>query len=137
MDATAARNEALVRADCEAAVNAPDPAAIGERVAEDFEDHAPGAGPGPAGPAAVARRAVELPAFPDLGVAIEDTLAEDDRVAVRATWRGSHLGAFRGVPASGRRIEFSAMEIWRVEAGKIRERWTSADIRRVIESAAG
>lgn len=134
MDVTAARNKALVRAHHEATVNGFDPAAIGEQAAEDFRDHAAGARLGPGG---VALHVAGLrSAFPDLRVTIDDILAEDDRVAVRATWRGTHLGGFRGVPASGRRVEFSGTEIWRVEAGKLRERWASADVLGALTAAA-
>ena len=44
-----------------------------------------------------------------------------DLVAVRATWRGTHQGSFRGVPPIGRRIELCCMAFWRVAGGQIRE----------------
>src|ERR1700675_4837874 len=39
-------------------------------------------------------------AFPDADVALEDILAEGDRVAYRSTIRGTHRGSFLGVAAS-------------------------------------
>ena len=44
-------------------------------------------------------------AFPDMQVTIEDTIESGDRLAVRATLRGTHDGEFMGVPASGNRVE--------------------------------
>ena len=37
-------------------------------------------------------------AFPDLQLTTEDMAAEGDRVAIRNTWRGTHQGAFQGLP---------------------------------------
>src|SRR5215472_10539502 len=42
--------------------------------------------------------------FPDMRVSIEDIVAEGEKVVVRTTWRGTHLGIYDGVPASGRRV---------------------------------
>ena len=79
-------NKALVRAHYEATVNAFDEAAIDQQVADEFVDHAAGEKLGPDG---VKRHIRGLQAgFPELRVPIEDMIAEGDRVAVRATWRG-------------------------------------------------
>ena len=66
--------------------------------------------------------------FPDLRVTIEDIIAEDDRAAVRATWRGTHKGDFRCVPASHQPIEFTGMVFWRIAKGKIVERLATVDV---------
>lgn len=60
-------------------------------------------------------------AFPDADVALEDILAEGDRVAYRLTIRGTHQGSFLGVPATGRRVMVSFFAIVRVENGKLAE----------------
>jgi len=43
-------------------------------------------------------------AFPDLEAHIDDLVAADDKVALRLTLRGTHQGAFQGIPATGRTI---------------------------------
>ena len=58
-------------------------------------------------------------AFPDLSHTIEETVADDDSVAVRFVLRGTHRGAFMGVPASGRQIDIPAMAILRVSDGRV------------------
>ncbi len=58
-------------------------------------------------------------AFPDLGHTIEDTIAEEDSVAVRFTLSGTHEGDFMGLPATGRRITVSAIAILRIAGGKV------------------
>jgi len=43
-------------------------------------------------------------AFPDLAHAVDDVFAASDRAAVRFTLRGTHQGAFFGIPATGRAV---------------------------------
>jgi steroid delta-isomerase-like uncharacterized protein len=50
-------------------------------------------------------------------------IAEGDKVAVCFTAKGTHDGAFQGVPATGKRYELSAMTVWRFAGGKIAEEW--------------
>ena len=51
------------------------------------------------------------------------TIAEGDKVAVCFTAKGTHDGAFRGIPATGKRYEVSSMTVWRFVDGKIAEEW--------------
>jgi predicted ester cyclase len=62
-------------------------------------------------------------AFPDLQVTIEDIIAEADRVVVRSRLHATHSGVFFGRAPTGKRIEVEAISIFRLEAGKIAERW--------------
>ena len=75
------------------------------------------------------RQAVEyfLAAFPDLRHEIELAIAEDDLVAARQCWGGTHGGEFLGVAATGRRVEFSSTAILRVRYGLITEAWDEMD----------
>ena len=50
-------------------------------------------------------------------------IAEGDKVAVCFTAKGTHDGAFQGIPATGKRYELSAMTVWRFVDGKIAEEW--------------
>lgn len=58
-------------------------------------------------------------AFPDLIFATEDLIVDDDRVALLARVTGTHTGEFFGVGATGRRIEVSAVFLYRLESGLI------------------
>jgi steroid delta-isomerase-like uncharacterized protein len=60
-------------------------------------------------------------AFPDLYHTVEDTVADEDRVAVQFTLRGTHTGDFAGIPATGRPITVSAIAILRVADGRVAE----------------
>jgi steroid delta-isomerase-like uncharacterized protein len=50
-------------------------------------------------------------------------IAEGDKVAVCFTAKGTHDGAFQGVPATGKRYALSGMTVWRFVDGKIAEEW--------------
>jgi steroid delta-isomerase-like uncharacterized protein len=62
-------------------------------------------------------------AFPDIRVTIDDVVASGDRVGVRLTFRGTQMGAFAGVPATGRQVEFTGNAIYRMADGMIVEGW--------------
>jgi len=128
-------NKALIREHYDATTNAFKPAAIDRQVAADFVDHS---NPEIVGPDGVKAHIKALrAAFPDLSVTIEDIVAEGDLVAVRGTWRGTHQGEFRGVPAIGRRIEFGGMVFWRIGSGQIRERWGLIDTPTLMRQLQG
>jgi predicted ester cyclase len=62
-------------------------------------------------------------AFPDRCNTVLQTLAEGDRVAVFYRFEGTHAGDYMGVPASGRRVCFHAVDVVRIENGKVAELW--------------
>jgi steroid delta-isomerase-like uncharacterized protein len=68
-----------------------------------------------------------LAAFPDGHWAIDDMVAEGDKVAWRFTFCGTHLGEFMGFPATGRQVRLSGMVISRVAQGKVAEEWEIYD----------
>jgi predicted ester cyclase len=66
-------------------------------------------------------------AFPDLQVTVHETLGEGDYVAGRVTLRGTHLGTFLGIPASGKVIEWTESHFGRMANGKLVEHWGNQD----------
>ena len=66
-------------------------------------------------------------AFPDAQVNIAYQLAEGDKVVSRYTWSGTHQGEFYGVPATGKRVNWTATATFRIADGKIREAWLNSD----------
>lgn len=59
--------------------------------------------------------------FPDIQWTLEEMVTEGDKVAARFTMRGTHQGNFFGVPATGRKIEVQALNIYRFSNGQIVE----------------
>ena len=51
-------------------------------------------------------------------IEILDLIEEKDKVAVRARFFGTHSAELCGVPATGKKISFEALEIFRIENGK-------------------
>ncbi len=96
-------------------------------VASDVRDHnsEPGQGPGLQG---VKDWFSSIgSAFPDLQIAVEDLIAEGDKVVARAMFRGTHSADFQGIPATGKQVSMQVIDILRIENGKIVERWGLSD----------
>mgnify|MGYP006296516935 CR=1 FL=1 len=66
-------------------------------------------------------------AFPKYELIAEDMVAEGDKVAVRATFRGIHKGNFVGIAPTSKEVTASGMLIYRIADGKIVEHWMNFD----------
>ena len=70
--------------------------------------------------------------FPDLHLTIEDIIAEGDKVWVRATMTGTHTGEweFFGITfaPTGKKLRWTAVNIFRIVDGKIVERKSVRDV---------
>ncbi len=62
---------------------------------------------------------VFLEGFPDLHLEVQDSSADEQMVAQRILFTGTHTGPFRGLPLTGRRVRFSGLEINRMVDGKV------------------
>ena len=67
-------------------------------------------------------------AFPDGHSAVEDLIAEGDKVVSRYTVRATHRGDFMGVPATGKVVTYTGIYISRFAGGKCVEDWFSGDM---------
>jgi steroid delta-isomerase-like uncharacterized protein len=65
--------------------------------------------------------------FPDLTIHVDELVGEGDKVVWRITASGTHSGPFQGVPATGKSVKFGAHYTFRIEHGKIVERWSTLD----------
>ena len=66
--------------------------------------------------------------FPDIQWTLEDSVAEGEKVAARFVMRGTHQGAFFGVPATGKSIKVQAMNFYRFSNGQIVEEYGMPDM---------
>ena len=67
-------------------------------------------------------------AFPDVEMQIVDLIAEGEKVAGRFKCSGTHLGEWRGEPATGRRFErVDEVYFFRIADGRITEAWGLED----------
>lgn len=71
--------------------------------------------------------------FPNLRTEVLDLVAEEDRVVARLLFRGTHLGDFRGIPPTYKRIVTQATSTFRVVDGHIVEEWSQQDLVGVMQ----
>jgi steroid delta-isomerase-like uncharacterized protein len=66
-------------------------------------------------------------AFPDWRVDVLDVTGEGDSLAVR--WGGTvtHDGAFHGIEPTGRKIQVSGINMYRIHEGRICDEWEQTD----------
>jgi steroid delta-isomerase-like uncharacterized protein len=67
-------------------------------------------------------------AFPDLHITVDDTVEQGDRIASRTTVTGTQTGELMDLPATGRTVSVSAVDIARFEDGMAVERWGGLDM---------
>lgn len=110
-----------------AAVNSGKLEGLREAVAANALDHDPAPGQG-LGPEGFIRLFTKLRAsFPDLNVAVDKVVSDNDNIAAAYTLTGTHKGNFMGVAPTGRRISARGVQIARFADGKLVERWGSSD----------
>ena len=126
---TVEENKALIRGFVENAFAKGDLAHLDDYFAPESLNRGQGGPATPSGRDAFAQtvRSVHT-AFPDIRVSIEDVIGEGDRVVIRLGWDATHTGPFMGIPPTGKRVHVQAMNIYRVENGRIAERWGGPDL---------
>ena len=72
-------------------------------------------------------------AFPDIRVAIDDIIAEGDRVVIRWNARGTQKGKLGGIPPSGKPITVTGIDILRIAGGRIQEGWVNWDAMGLVQ----
>ena len=120
-------NKALVRRFFALGPSQGDLKAASELLANDFTLHVPL----PCSPGVQGMKEVILAcraAFDHLDVTVEDMVADGEMVAARFTAQGIHKGTFMGLPATGKSITMTGIEIFRIENGKIAELWGEANL---------
>ena len=66
-------------------------------------------------------------AFSGFTVTIDDQIVDGDKAVMRWTARGVHTGEHLGIPATGKQIEITGVNIGRFEHGKIVDEWARGD----------
>ncbi len=66
-------------------------------------------------------------AFSDARWDILDLIAAGDKVAVRRAWTLTHTGPFQGLPATGRTLTGTGIDIHLIRDGKLAETWSESD----------
>jgi steroid delta-isomerase-like uncharacterized protein len=75
--------------------------------------------------------------FPDVNFQINDLFAEDDRVAIRFTWTGTHQATFLGIPVTNRHVTVPGIDIFHLVDGRIAEVRVAFDRLMLYEQLGG
>ncbi len=73
-------------------------------------------------------------AFPGLKVEILDSIAEGDKVTTRKIITGTHQGELFGIPATGKAVRISVIDILTIENEKVKEHWGENNFAAVVQS---
>lgn len=68
-----------------------------------------------------------LSAFPDFHIDIEDMVSEGEKIAVRFRVTGTHKGDSLGFPATGKKVDLTAMTFIYISGGKFIRGWNNWD----------
>lgn len=120
-------NKLILRRFFEELFNQGNLAAADEIVSETYVNHnaVPGETPGRDG--LVQFVAYIRSAVRDLNFTIEDQVAEGGKVTTRWSATGIHQGEFAGIPATGKSVTITGINIHRVADGQIQEGWLNWD----------
>jgi predicted ester cyclase len=66
-------------------------------------------------------------AFPDFHNHVESILAEDNRVAARVQYKGTHRGKIFGIEPTGNQISYAGVGIFTIGAHQLMSAWVLAD----------
>ena len=69
-----------------------------------------------------------IEAFSDVKVSIDHLIAEGEFIVSQSSLEATHTGSFAGVPASGRRVGITGLDLFRVSGGRIVEHWSYRDV---------
>jgi len=126
-------NTSVIRRFTSEFINTASPTLATELIAAHAVFHAPGIPPlrGPDG--YLALLGMLRSGFPDVQWTLEDAVSEEDKVAARFTMRGTHTGAFMGIPPSGKPFAVTSMGIYRIANGQIVEEHGLPDMLGILQ----
>lgn len=67
-------------------------------------------------------------AIPDWSYSLKQIAAEGDRVWVYGTYSGTQTGEWLGIPPSNNKFSIDAVDVFRVQDGKLAEHWDVMDV---------
>jgi steroid delta-isomerase-like uncharacterized protein len=122
------QNKSIVRRWIEEGWNKGNLSVVDQVYAVNVVQHDPGS-PAPVASSAALKQyvGVFLTAIPDLHFAIDDLIAEGDKVAWRFTSRGTQTGPLMNIPPTGKVANVTGMVLFRLAEGKIAEVWVNYD----------
>jgi len=118
-------NKEIVGAFCETVFVKHDLSTLDECMRDDYIQHNPDCPQGKAG--FVAFFTDIFAAVPDFKYTLLKIVAEGDLVFMYSRTTGTHTGTWLGMPATGSKLDFNVVDIFRLQDGMIAEHWDVAD----------
>jgi steroid delta-isomerase-like uncharacterized protein len=115
-------------------LNAGDVDGFGDLLADDFIEHEeiPGLAPSKDGVKTFFR--MQIAAFPDLRLAVEDVVADGAKLVARVRYTGTQQGEFQGMPATGKAVDVQLIDIFAfADDGRVREHWGVIDLMAMMQ----
>jgi steroid delta-isomerase-like uncharacterized protein len=110
------------------AINSRDLDAFGGLMADDFIEHEETPGLAPSKDGVLAFFAMQLAAFPDMRMHVQDVVADGGKVVARVRFTGTHSGDFMGMPATGRSVDANLFDMFVIgDDGMALEHWGVMD----------
>jgi steroid delta-isomerase-like uncharacterized protein len=131
-DAAAESNIEIVREYTEKVFNAHNPELASEYVTSDVKWHGGTLGTVEGAEGVIGLLQGFIGALPDLNAQEQDIVASGDTVAVRFVVEATHQGDLLGIPPTGRRVRWDAVDVYRLEDGKISEEWAADDLTAIL-----
>ena len=125
-------NKAIVRRYYEEVHNQGKLDVLKEIAVEDYVEHNPFPGQGQ-GLSGFQQRVEMLQSAFTMNFTIEDMIAEGDKVVVRWTNHNVHQGPFMGIPATGKSVIVSGIDIHLLRNGKLAEHWDVVDMLSLLQ----
>lgn len=72
-------------------------------------------------------------AVPDLHANVRDIFGYGNEVVVRLVVTGTQKGPLLGIPATGRHLQWDAIDLYRLRGGKISQEWASEDLTAILD----
>lgn len=96
-------------------------------ISDDFVDHDPDPGQEQGAQGVIDGMQQMRGAFPDMAFEPQRMVAEGDVVSSHAIVSGTHQKAFMGVPPTAKEVTVELIEMFRIEDGRVVERWAVMD----------
>ncbi len=109
-------------------LNAGDVDGFGDLLTDDFIEHEELPGLAPSKDGAMTFFRLQIAAFPDLHLAVEDVVTDGVKVVARTRYTGTHQGEFQGMAATGKAVDVQLIDIFAfADDGRVSEHWGVID----------
>jgi steroid delta-isomerase-like uncharacterized protein len=109
-------------------INAGDIGGFSDHLAADFVEHevTPGLEPTKEGVKQFFR--MQIAAFPDLRMEVQDVFASGSKVVARVRYTATNKGEFMGMPATGKKVDVQLIDMFLFgDDGRVHEHWGVID----------